>query len=94
MPKLLESQEIENWLMKNQGWSLSADQKSITKKFKFTNFVAAFSWMTSIALVAEKMDHHPDWANVYNKVDISLTTHDAGGITKLDLELALSLIHI
>ena len=60
----------------------------IIKIFTFTNFVQAFGFMAQVALLAEKMDHHPDWSNAYNRVEITLSTHDAGGITDLDLELA------
>ena len=60
----------------------------IQKTFKFKDFVEAFSWMGRIAFIAEKLNHHPNWSNVYNSVDISLSTHDAGGLTELDLEFA------
>lgn len=63
----------------------------ITRNFKFTNFVNAFSFMTAVALEAEKIDHHPDWSNVYNSVTINLNTHDANGITQLDFDLAQSI---
>ena len=69
-------------------WSISADGLSIGRQIKFENFRSAFSFMTEIALVAEKMDHHPEWFNVYNKVNVTLSTHDAGGITELDIKLA------
>lgn len=61
---------------------------TIHQTFKFKDFIAAFSFMTKVAIVAEKMNHHPEWSNVYNTVNITLTTHDSGGITNLDLELA------
>ena len=61
---------------------------AIEKNFVFRDFVGAFSWMTRISLIAEKMDHHPEWFNVYNKVNVTLSTHDAGGITELDIKLA------
>ncbi len=66
----------------------SEDLIYIQKTFKFNNFVEAFSWMGRIAFMAEKLNHHPNWSNVYNSVDISLSTHDAGGLTELDLEFA------
>ena len=69
-------------------WSLTADKKSIHQSFKFKTFTEAFSFMTRVALLAEKMDHHPDWSNAYNKVDITLSSHDAGGITEKDIKLA------
>jgi 4a-hydroxytetrahydrobiopterin dehydratase len=69
-------------------WKLSSDHKSIHQSYKFKSFAEAWSFMTHVALLAEKMDHHPDWSNAYNKVDITLSTHDAGGVTKKDMELA------
>lgn len=70
------------------GWSLVEGRDAIRKIFKFPDFNAAFAFMTRVALKAEKMDHHPEWSNVYNWVEITLSTHDAGGVTGLDLELA------
>ena len=70
------------------GWAWAADQKSIHSHRKFKNFAEAFAFMTRVALLAEKMDHHPDWSNSYNKVDISLSSHDAGGVTERDIRLA------
>ena len=69
-------------------WQTATDGKSIHNSYKFKTFAEAWSFMTHVALLAEKMDHHPDWSNSYNKVEISLTTHDAGGVTQRDLELA------
>lgn len=71
-----------------EGWTLAADGKSIRRVFTFRNFSEAFAFMTRAALAAEKMDHHPDWSNVYKTVDVTLNTHDAGGLTALDFELA------
>jgi 4a-hydroxytetrahydrobiopterin dehydratase len=71
-----------------QGWRLVDGRDAIAKAFKFKDFNEAFSFMTRVALMAEKMDHHPEWANVYNKVDITLSTHDAGGLTERDIRLA------
>lgn len=63
-------------------------RSALQKSFKFSNFNEAFGFMTRVALMAEKMDHHPEWFNVYNRVDVTLSTHDAGGITELDFKLA------
>ncbi|MER9329278.1 4a-hydroxytetrahydrobiopterin dehydratase [Mesorhizobium sp. M0488] len=71
-----------------EGWSLAADDAAIKRIFTFKNFSEAFAFMTRVALAAEKMDHHPDWSNVYKTVDVTLNTHDAGGVTALDIELA------
>ena len=70
------------------GWTRIAGRDAITKLFKFKDFNAAFGWMTRAALIAEKMDHHPEWSNVYNKVEVTLTTHSAGGVTEKDINLA------
>ena len=70
------------------GWSLVEGRDAIAKTYTFRNFVEAFGWMTRAALIAEKMNHHPEWSNVYNKVTVRLTTHDSGGITELDISLA------
>ena len=70
------------------GWSETPGRDAIAKTFKFADFNAAFGFMTRVALMADKMDHHPEWSNVYNKVDVVLTTHDAGGVTDKDVELA------
>ncbi|MEE3165340.1 MAG: 4a-hydroxytetrahydrobiopterin dehydratase [Pseudomonadota bacterium] len=71
-----------------RGWKKSRGKNAIEKDFIFKDFKSAFSWMTKIALVAEKMNHHPEWFNVYNKVEVTLSTHDAGGVTELDIEMA------
>jgi len=70
------------------GWTLAADRLSISKSFKFRNFVEAFGFMTEAALAAEKFNHHPEWFNVYSRVDVKLTTHDASGLTEQDIKLA------
>jgi len=69
------------------GWSETAGRDAITKQFVFKDFNQAFGFMTRGALVAEKMDHHPEWFNVYKTVDVTLSTHDAGGLTDLDVKL-------
>jgi 4a-hydroxytetrahydrobiopterin dehydratase len=70
------------------GWTAAPGRDAITKRFKFDGFGAAFGWMTRVALAAEKLDHHPEWFNVYDKVDVTLATHDADGVTGLDVTLA------
>ena len=70
------------------GWSEAKGRDAITKKFVFSDFNAAFGFMTRAALVAEKLDHHPEWFNVYKNVEVTLSTHDAGGLTDLDVKLA------
>ncbi len=71
-----------------KGWTLEADRDAIEKTYIFDDFIAAFGFMSSVALVAQQMDHHPEWFNVYNRVLVVLTTHDAGGLTRLDIDLA------
>jgi len=70
------------------GWSMTEDRDAITKRFEFRNFVEAFGFMTRAALHAERLDHHPEWFNVYRTVEVTLSTHDAGGLTELDVTLA------
>ncbi|MGM0585582.1 MAG: 4a-hydroxytetrahydrobiopterin dehydratase [Pseudomonadota bacterium] len=74
--------------LRASGWELAGDRDAIAKTFKFKDFREAFAWMTATALVAEKMDHHPEWSNVYRTVEVTLTTHDAGGLTSKDVALA------
>jgi 4a-hydroxytetrahydrobiopterin dehydratase len=69
-------------------WSLRADGLAIERKFKFADFNEAFGFMARVALLADKQDHHPEWSNVYNRVEITLTTHDAGGLSLRDVEMA------
>jgi 4a-hydroxytetrahydrobiopterin dehydratase len=71
-----------------KGWSEVAGRDAISKSFRFADFNAAFAFMTRVALAAEKADHHPEWFNVYNRVDITLSTHDAGGLSERDVALA------
>ena len=70
------------------GWGMVEGRDAIHKRFVFADFVSAFGFMTRAALVAEKLDHHPEWSNVYRTVDVTLTTHDAKGLTMLDVTLA------
>ena len=84
----LNRKEIEKALAEIEGWRLSADGSAIERQFVFADFNEAFGFMTRAALAAEKLNHHPDWSNVYRTVDVKLTTHDAGGLTELDFKLA------
>ena len=73
------------------GWTLREDGLAIRRIFTFADFSEAFAFMTRVALAAEKADHHPEWSNVYNRVDITLTTHDAGGLSQRDIDMALAI---
>jgi len=72
----------------DEGWALDEARDALAKTYTFRNFVEAFGFMTQVAIVAEKMNHHPEWSNVYKTVKVVLTTHDAGGLTELDVKLA------
>jgi 4a-hydroxytetrahydrobiopterin dehydratase len=85
----LNEGEIEHALKDLPGWTVR--EGKLHKEFVFRDFVAAFGFMASAALVAEAKNHHPEWFNVWNKVRVDLTTHDAGGITRLDVELAAAM---
>ena len=85
-PYLLQNGELKELVVKIPGWKIKSEQ--IQREFNFANFIEAFSFMTKIALICEKYNHHPNWENVYSKVTIKLSTHDLGGITNLDQTLA------
>ena len=71
------------------GWStIEGGRDAIRREYRFADFAAAFSWMTRVAMAAEKLDHHPEWFNVYSRVEVTLSTHDSGGVTGLDVQLA------
>lgn len=89
MAEKLEHTAVEARLSDVPGWDLRAGK--LHREFGFDDFVRAFRFMSAAALVAEKMNHHPEWSNVWNKVTVDLTTHDAGGITELDFELAAAM---
>src|SRR5437868_15308514 len=84
-------QELRSALTRLADWELVKDGEAIMRKFQFVDFDAAFAFMTRCALLAAKMDHHPEWFNVYNKVDVTLATHDAGGVTQKDIDLATAM---
>ncbi len=88
MTKKLLQEQRKAGLAKLPGWHDVTERDAIAKSFKFADFNAAFAFMTRVAMQAEKMDHHPEWSNVYNKVEITLTTHDAGGVSDKDFTLA------
>ena len=88
MVKRLGEAERAELLPTLGGWEHEPKRDGIAKRFVFADFVAAFGFMTRVALLAEKADHHPEWSNVWNRVDILLTTHDAGGLSMRDIELA------
>ncbi|MCT7666415.1 4a-hydroxytetrahydrobiopterin dehydratase [Shinella kummerowiae] len=87
----LSEEAIAEALAGLDGWSRSDDGIAIEKRFKFKTFREAFGFMTEGALAAEKFNHHPEWFNVYNRVDVRLTNHDAGGLTELDVKLATAM---
>jgi 4a-hydroxytetrahydrobiopterin dehydratase len=84
----LSAEKAEEAVKELSGWALSGGGSAIHKRFTFRNFGEAFAFMTRVAMAAEKLDHHPDWSNVYKTVDVKLSTHDAGGLTELDFKLA------
>ena len=84
----LSEEERTSWLAALPDWSLSRDGDAIERKFKFANFSEAFAFMTRVAMIAETRDHHPEWFNVYNRVEITLTTHDADGLSLRDVKMA------
>jgi len=86
VPQLNEA-EREQALAGLPHWTLREDGLAITREFRFKNFSEAFAFMTRVALIAEKLDHHPEWSNVYNRVAITLTTHDAGGLSERDIRM-------
>ena len=93
MNKKLTNEQKKEFLneLSTSGWQYSDNPDSIKKVFMFENFIKAFSWMTSAAIISEKMNHHPELFNVYRRVEILLSTHDVGGLSILDIELAKKL---
>lgn len=85
---LLSDAERGDALSRLPGWQYDPDARGIRRKFAFTDFAEAFAFMTRVAIIAEKADHHPEWFNVYNRVEILLTTHDVNGLSERDINLA------
>jgi len=90
MPDRLSETEIAAALeaLAPAGWALAEGREALVKTYRFDNFVEAFGWMARVAIWAEKLNHHPEWFNVYKTVTVTLATHDAGGLTELDVKLA------
>ena len=88
MSQKLAGEARKGALARLKGWSEATGRDAITKKFVFADFNEAFGFMARAALIAEKLDHHPEWFNVYKTVDVTLSTHDAGGLTERDIKLA------
>ncbi len=86
---ILSNKQLNEYLEDLDGWSI--ENEKLSKTFKFSSFIQAFGFMTQVAITSETMDHHPEWSNVYNRVEINLVTHSEGGITKLDIELAIKI---
>lgn len=84
----LSEEERASWLRALPQWALAREGKAIERHFEFADFSEAFAFMTRVAMMAEKRDHHPEWSNVYNRVTITLTTHDAGGLSPRDVNMA------
>ncbi|WP_370189572.1 4a-hydroxytetrahydrobiopterin dehydratase [Qipengyuania sp.] len=84
----LTEDERDSWLRGLAGWALAREGKAIERTFEFADFSEAFAFMTRVAMIAETRDHHPEWFNVYNRVEITLTTHDAGGLSLRDVKMA------
>lgn len=88
MIQTLTTEERATRLAQLNGWQIAKDRDAIQRSLKFADFNEAFGFMTRVAIKAQEMDHHPEWFNVYNKVDITLSTHEANGLTELDIKLA------
>lgn len=93
MTNLLTAEELDTAMAElgPLGWTVVEEGKALSRQFKFADFPTALGWMVRMGVHAEKLNHHPDWTNVYNRVDVRLSTHDAGGLTELDLKLARKL---
>ncbi|HEY4075875.1 MAG TPA: 4a-hydroxytetrahydrobiopterin dehydratase [Rhizomicrobium sp.] len=87
----LPIEDLKAALKRLPDWRLADGREAITRKYQFVDFDAAFAFMTRVALLAAKTDHHPEWFNVYNKLDVTLVTHDEGGVTQKDIDLAMAM---
>jgi len=85
---LLTTEDRAAFFKECRAWRQAEGRDAIVRHYEFMDFSEAFAFMTRVALLAEKMNHHPEWSNVYNKVDVTLSTHDAGGVTEKDIALA------
>lgn len=94
MVERLSPESLAQEIATLSGWKKSAERSSIEKSFKFKDFDEAWDFMNKVAALAKSMDHHPEWSNVYNRVDIALSTHDSGGITMRDITLARAIEEI
>lgn len=88
MPKRLSPEARNEALVTLSGWKLVEGREAIAKRFVFRDFNEAFGWMSRVALLAEKMDHHPEWSNVYKTVEVTLATHDVDGLSEFDVRMA------
>ena len=86
--KKLSKIELNKKLKRLSGWKMVKGRNAIVKSFKFDSFLSAFNWMTAIAVYAEQKNHHPEWFNIYNNVEVTLSTHDVSGVTQLDIDMA------
>ena len=91
MVEQLDLAAIEAAIARLDGWQYDRQRPALVRRFEFADFSAAFGFMARVALAAEKVDHHPEWSNVYKRVDIVLTTHEAGGISARDVDLAAAI---
>jgi 4a-hydroxytetrahydrobiopterin dehydratase len=87
----LTIEELKTALKRLPDWQIAKGREAIARKFQFVDFDAAFAFMTRVALLAARMDHHPEWFNVYSKVEVTLATHDAGGVTRKDIDMATAM---
>ena len=91
MAEKLDKNAIHQEMQKIDGWEMVDGKDAITKTFKFKNFSQAWAFMSRVSLLAEKMNHHPEWFNVYNRVEVTLNTHDVGGLSALDFKMAAAM---